>query len=421
MSTELDTPVPELPSLADAPWLAWPATRAVLAALAAAGFEGRVVGGSVRNALMGLPVADVDIATPARPEAVVRACAAAGLHTVPTGLEHGTVTVVAHHTALEVTTLRRDVATDGRRAVVAFTEDWAEDAERRDFTMNALYCDGSGRLYDYVGGWPDLVARRIRFIGDADQRIAEDYLRILRFFRFYAAYAQGSPDAAAMAACVRGVAGMGRLSAERIRAELVKLLVAPRVVDAVIAMEDIGLLPVVLGAAPRPDVLASVVAAEAAFAEMPDAMLRLSALAIAAPDDIPRLADRLRLSNEERKALLVLDRAVVGTLGPIDGRRARQLVYARGVATSRRLAIGLMALEPARRDEATTFLATSKTWQPPELPVSGADLLALGIEPGPRVGATLKALEAWWVAEDFPDAARTRARLETMLAAGEAG
>lgn len=421
MSAELDKPVPELPSLADAPWLASSSTRAVLAALAAAGFEGRVVGGSVRNALMGLAVADIDIATPARPEAVVRACGAVGLATIPTGLEHGTVTVVADHTAIEVTTLRRDVATDGRRAVVAFTEDWAEDAQRRDFTMNALYCDGSGRLYDYVGGWPDLVARRIRFIGDADQRIAEDYLRILRFFRFHAAYALGDPDAAAIAACARGVGGIARLSAERIRAELVKLLVAPRVVDAVRAMEDVGLLPVVLAAAPRPDVLASVVSAEAASAQAPDAMLRLSALAIAAPDDIPRVASRLRLSNDERRALLVIDRAMARALGHIDERRARQLVYERGAEVVRRLAVALAAVEPARKGEADTLLTTAMSWQRPRLPVMGAELLALGIEPGPRVGAILNELEQWWIAEDFPDAAATRARLDTLIAAGNRG
>ena len=415
MTADRDKTGPMLPSLAGAPWLEAPATRAVLAALAAAGFEGRLVGGTVRNALMALPVSDIDIATPARPEAVVAACARAGLSAAPTGFDHGTVTVLADHVPVEVTTLRRDVATDGRRAVVAFTDDWAEDASRRDFTMNALYCDGAGRVYDHVGGFPDLLARRVRFIGDADRRIAEDYLRILRFFRFHAAFAQGAPDPIAMGACARGLAGIGRLSAERIRAELVKLLVAPGVVAAVRAMEDIGLLPVVLGAAPRPDVLAGVVAAEASFGDAPpDAMLRLSALAIAATDDIARVASRLRLSNDERRALLVVDRALAAGLGPIDARRARRLVYERGAASCRRLAAAIAAVEPEREAEARQLRELARTWQPPRLPVTGAELVAQGMVPGPGVGALLGRLETWWIEHDFPDAPTVRAQLETL-------
>ncbi len=417
MSADVDNPVPEPPSLAGAPWLATPWTRAVLEALAVAGFEGRVVGGSVRNALMGLAVSDIDIATPAEPNEVMQACRAAGLQTVPTGLDHGTVTVIAHHTAVEVTTLRRDVATDGRHAVVAFAKDWAEDAQRRDFTMNALYCDRTGRLYDYVGGWPDLVQRRIRFIGDADQRIAEDYLRILRFFRFHAAFGQGEPDREALAACARGVAGMARLSAERVRAELVKLLVAPGAVSAVGAMEDIGLLSMLLGTAPRPDLLAAVVDSEADFGVRPDAMLRLSGLAIAATEDIAKLAARLRLSNDERKALLVIDLQMAQALGTIDERRARQLVYQRGAEACRRLAIALAAIEPRRKDEAAVLLATAASWQPPSLSVTGADVLARGVMPGPRVGQILRELQDWWANQDFPGPAETLAHLENLIAA----
>lgn len=406
-----------LPSLAGAPWLAKPATRAVLAALKAAGFEGRIVGGSVRNTLMGLPVSDLDIATPATPDDVVRACARAGLATVPTGLAHGTVTVIADHTPTEVTTLRRDVETDGRRAVIVFTDDWAEDARRRDFTMNALYCDADGRLYDYVGGYPDLVARRVRFIGDADERIAEDYLRILRFFRFHATYATGEPDPVALAACARGLPGMVRLSAERIRAELVKLLVAPGAVAAVQAMEDIGLLPALLGVAPRPHVMAGVVAAEAVAGEEPDAMLRLSGLAIATSDDIPRVARRLRLSTEERKSLLVIDREALAKLGTIDGHRARAIVYREGAAAARRQALALAAIVPERLQEAALLRETAATWQPPRLPVSGADVMARGMRPGPAIGALLGELEAWWIAEDFPPPDRTLQQLEAYLAA----
>ena len=215
-------------------------TQAVLAALRRAGHEGRIVGGAVRNALMGKPVADIDIATPATPEQVMRAATAAGLHVIPTGLQHGTVTVVANHVPHEVTTLRRDVATDGRHATVAFTQDWAADAARRDFTINALYCDADGTVHDPLGGYPDLVARRVRFIGSADQRIAEDYLRILRFFRFHAEYASGPLDAGGLAACVRGRDGLARLSAERIRAEMLKLILAPGALAALEAWRRTG-------------------------------------------------------------------------------------------------------------------------------------------------------------------------------------
>lgn len=396
-----------------------PSTRKVLDALAAAGFEGRVVGGTVRNTLMGLPVSDIDIATPARPEAVVTACASAGLVTVPTGLEHGTVTVIADRTPIEVTTLRRDVATDGRRATVAFTDDWLADAQRRDFTMNALYCDAAGHVHDPVGGYPDLLARRVRFIGDPDARIAEDYLRILRFFRFHAAFAVGLPDPAAMAACARGIGGLARLSAERIRSEVVKLMLAPGVAAAIRAMLDVGLLPTILGAVPRPDVLEAVIAAEAPLGLAPDAMLRLSALALSVDDDRARLAARLRLSTAERKALLVIDDGLAERLGPIDPRRARQLVYREGAEAAQRQAAGLMALWPGRESEARLLVETARNWSRPKLAVSGADLVAEGFAPGPRIGLVLAEVERWWVDADFPDAAATRAALARIAAAAD--
>ena len=405
-----------LPSLAGAAWLDAPATRAVLDALATAGHPARVVGGAVRNALLGQPVADIDIATPARPEQVVAAVERAGFSAIPTGIAHGTVTVVAHRQALEVTTLRRDVSTDGRRATVAFTDDWALDASRRDFTINALYCDRDGRLYDPVGGWPDIEARRVRFIGVADERIAEDYLRILRFFRFHAAYATGEPDAAAMTACARGLAGVAQLSAERIRAELVKLLVAPGALAAVGAMGDIGLLAFILGSAPRPGVLAAVVAAETALDAVPDAMLRLSGLAVAVADDLPRLAARLRLATAERQALLILDDALAASLAGTDERQSRRLVYALGAAASWRRAVALLALSPAAQSEARTIAAVATRWQPPRLPVGGADLLRRGLTPGPQVGVLLAKLEAWWVENDFPAAGQVEARLAALLA-----
>jgi len=416
MSAHVPTQGNSLPSLATAPWLASPEARAVLAALAAAGHEGRFVGGTVRNTLMGVAVSDLDIATPARPEQVVEACRRAGLETVPTGLEHGTVTVVAHHRPIEVTTLRRDVATDGRRATVAFTHDWAEDAQRRDFTMNALYCDGVGRLYDPVGGYPDLVARRVRFIGDPDQRIAEDYLRILRFFRFHASYAHGAPDAAALAACARGLKGMALLSAERVRAEIVKLLVAPGAVAAVEAMGDIGLTTSVLGAAPRPGLLAAVATAEARAGAAPDAMLRLAALAVAVEDDCARIADRLRLSTAERKALIVGDRRLAQVLAGIDERRARAIVYRRGPTGAMRAALMLQAVAPEQSADGDRLIAMTRGWTALRLPVSGGDAVALGLTPGPSIGEALAETEDWWIANDFPPRAETLAALADIVA-----
>src|SRR5262245_5289482 len=298
--------MPALPPhrLIGAEWLDRPETQAVFAALAARGHVGRAVGGAVRNALAGRAVADVDIATDARPQDVMRAAVAAGLKAVPTGLAHGTVTVVAGGRPYEITTLRKDVETHGRHATVAFTEDWAEDARRRDFTLNALYCDADGTLLDPLGGYPDLAARRVRFIGDARQRIREDYLRILRFFRFTAEIADGPADAASLAACVRERAGLAILSAERVRVELLRLLAARRGPEIAALMQDYGLLPAVLGAAPRPTLITRLAAIEAALDLSPDPALRLAALAVETPEDSDRLRDRLRLSNEQTLKLM---------------------------------------------------------------------------------------------------------------------
>ena len=408
-------PAPSLPSLAGEPWLRRSETQAVLRALAAAGHDARAVGGVVRNALIGRPVADVDIATPATPPEVVAAAAAAGLRTVPTGIAHGTVTVIADGMPFEVTTLRRDVTTDGRRATVAFTDDWRQDAERRDFTMNALYCSADGTVHDPVGGWPDLAARRVRFIGDADRRIAEDYLRILRFFRFHAELGGGQADRIALAAVVRGRDGLGRLSAERIRAEMLRLLVARRVIEAVADMGDCGLLPCLLGTAPRPGVLSAIVAAEAALGLAADPVLRLSALALASEDEAGPLAARWRLSGQERDRLVVVDHRLAGRVAGLDA-AARRLVLDRiGADRWRQATVALAALTPERMEEArelATFPAASPR---PALPVRGADLLRLGMSPGPRVGQLLADLESWWVENDFPDEAALRHRLPELV------
>ena len=265
-------------SLAEARWLREASTQRVFAAIDSGGFQARAVGGAVRNSLLGLPVTDIDIATTARPEDVMRLARASGLAVIETGLKHGTVTVIANRRPFEVTTLRKDVETHGRHATVAFTDSWSEDACRRDFTINALYCDADGTVHDPLGGLGDLTARRVRFIGDAAERIREDYLRILRFFRFTAQYSEGLPDAAGLAACTRERAGLGRLSAERVRQELVRLLVARGVLDAVMAMREHGILAAVLPAAPRPGLLARLVEIEAGQGLDGDVMLRLAAL-----------------------------------------------------------------------------------------------------------------------------------------------
>ncbi len=293
------------PSLKDAAWLQQAETKRVFAALAAPGIETRAVGGAVRDTLLGLKVAEVDLATTALPEKVIALARGADLKAVPTGIEHGTVTVVANGVPFEVTTLRRDVETFGRHAVVAFTQDWQEDARRRDFTLNALYAGSDGELFDPLGGYGDLAAGRVRFIGDAEARIKEDYLRILRFFRFNAYYGKGPLDAAGLAACVRLRAGLDQLSAERVAGELRKLLVAPQATRAVEALFDYGLLTQLLGGVPRLVRFERLVAAEEALGLAPDAALRLAALAVFVKEDAERLAARLRLSNNELAVLLL--------------------------------------------------------------------------------------------------------------------
>jgi poly(A) polymerase len=413
-------PAPLQYRLSGVEWLERPETQAVFAALAARGFTARAVGGAVRNALAGRPVADVDIATDARPEEAMRAAEAAGLKAVPTGLAHGTVTVVAAGHAYEITTLRTDVETHGRHATVAFTDDWAEDARRRDFTLNALYCGADGTVYDPLGGYPDLVARRVRFIGDAQQRIREDYLRILRFFRLTADFAQGPADAEGLAACVRERAGFAILSAERVRAEFLRLLAAPRGPEIAALMQDYGLLPSVLGAAPRPTLLARLAATEAALGLAPDPVLRLAALAVEVPEDAERLRERLRLSNDETAKLVRAagPRADIGP--PAPEARARAWLYRHGAAAyrervlidwTRSIAVPTGA-EPWRR----RFHLPDR-WPPPRFPLAGGDVLALGVPPGRRVGQILRALEAWWIAGDFAaDEMALRAKLAELEA-----
>jgi poly(A) polymerase len=402
---ERDPPHTEAPpSLHDAAWLKRPETARVFAALSGDGVETRAVGGAVRDALLGLPVTDVDLATTAVPDKVMALARTADLKAIPTGIAHGTVTVVANGVSFEVTTLRRDVETFGRHATVTFTQDWAEDAQRRDFTLNALYAGSDGTLYDPLGGYEDLIAGRVRFIGKAEDRIAEDYLRILRFFRFNAYYGKGPLDAAGTSACVKLRAGLAQLSAERIAAELKRLLRAPRAFAAVEALFDHGLLSDILGSAPRLDRLAHLVAIETGLEREPNAVLRLAALAIFVAEDAPRLAARFKLSNAEQ-ALLSLgaderfERALPEEVA------AKRLLYRLGPDDFSSDVLLAWAGRGAPADDADWRRALSLPgrWQIPVFPVRGPDVTALGDFKGPEIGEMLRTLEQQWIDGGFAE------------------
>lgn len=389
--------------LRSAPWLRTDAIGKVFAALAATGGVSRVVGGAVRNTLLGLAADDIDIATTATPEAVSNAATAAGLKAIPTGIAHGTVTVVADGSAYEVTTLRRDVATDGRHATVAFTDDWLADASRRDFTINALYCDADGTLFDPLGGAADLDPPRVRFIGEAQERIREDYLRILRFFRFSARFGVGDLDGAGLAACDRERAGFARVSAERVCAELKKLLATDRAAEVCRIMQAHGLLTDMLAVAPSPGRLQRLMAIEAATQLRPDPIRRLAALALHPQAETLRLSERLRLSGAERERLTKITAGWVEAANAHDDRAARRIIYRLRPEHYRdALLVGWADGEAAADDEGFRRRnGLASAWTPPDLPVGGEDVLALGVGGGPRVGRLLAAVESWWIDADF--------------------
>ncbi|MBU1346689.1 MAG: CCA tRNA nucleotidyltransferase [Alphaproteobacteria bacterium] len=377
-------------------WLTSSATRAVLDALEQAGGAGcvRFVGGCVRNALVGRPIDDIDLATRLKPEDVMAALQAAKIKVAPTGLAHGTVTAVSQKRPYEITTLRRDVQTDGRRAVVAFTDDWAEDAARRDFRLNALYADRSGAIFDPTGqGVADARAGRVVFVGDPNRRIEEDYLRILRFFRFFAWYGRSDPDADGLAACAAHAEGLSRLSAERVSKELLKLLAAPDPRPAVRAMRDAGVLDRLIPAE------APLEAFEAIASLSDDPVLRLSALL---PDDPAAVAEIARALRLPRAMETRLAAAAEGPVDPAAGERAlRALIYRSGARAARDRVLRGSALR--RGADADAALSLIDTWPCPRLPVGGREVTKLGISPGPEHGRILKAFEAEWIADDFPD------------------
>jgi poly(A) polymerase len=372
--------------LPDAAWRHRAGLGRLAEALDAADGGARYVGGAVRDTLLGHDVSDLDLATPHSPQDVIARLEGAGIKAIPTGIAHGTVTAVSQGTVVEVTTLRRDVSTDGRHAVVAFTDDWREDAARRDFTMNALYADPvSGEVFDWFDGLADLQARHVRFIGDPYRRIAEDHLRILRFFRFHARFGDVI-DSSGLDACTDRANDLMALSRERIAAELLKLLVAPRAVPVVRLMLERGIFRPVLPEIADVTALEDLAAAEAAAGLAPDPIRRLAALIPAATAD--SVGARLRLSNADRKRL------IAASDGPgSEGPRGLAFRVGREIAIDRLLLAG----------QSIDALAD---WTPPRLPISGGDLVARGIARGPEVARALRQVESQWIAEGFPDATR---------------
>jgi poly(A) polymerase len=367
------------------------------------GEEARVVGGAVRNALLRLPVDELDIATTAVPDEVVRRVEGAGWKTVPTGIEHGTVTVLIGGRPFEVTTLRRDVETYGRKAKVVFGRDWVADAERRDFTINALSLSVEGKVHDYVGGLADLATHRVRFIGDPAQRIAEDYLRILRFFRFHAWYGQGTPDPAGLDACIRARGGIETLSRERVRTELLKLMLAPHATPTLALMSETGLLGSVLGGVALLASFENMVKVEAAAGFEADAVRRLGALSVWVAEDGERLAQRLRLSNADAERLSALERW--WQISPAAGEHfARTLLYRLGAQhfVDQVLLAWSRSAAGAVHREWRALAEMPQTWTAPEFPLRASDFIARGLAPGPALGAAMRSAETSWIAADFP-------------------
>lgn len=392
------------PRLPSADWTLREDLAALVAALGPG--QSRYVGGAVRDTLLGIPVKDVDLATPLLPEEVIARLNVAEIRSVPTGIDHGTVTAILPFGPVEITTLRHDVTTDGRRATVAFASEWRDDAARRDFTINALYADPhTGEISDYFDGLPDLTKRRVRFIGDARQRIREDHLRILRYFRFQARFGSQPADDEAESACSELANTLKGLSRERIGMEVMNLLGLADPAPTIRRMAELGVLAVILPEA-DPAALARLVAAEQAQQIDPDPVRRLAALLPADPATAEQVASRFRLSGAQKKRLAVA--AGRGDDGKEDG-DARTLAYRLGGKAA------LDRLLPQGRD-----VSALVGWDIPTLPLKGGDIVARGVHAGPEVARTLRAVEDRWIAEGFPDATRVAALLDDVLS-GQAG
>jgi poly(A) polymerase len=392
-----------------------PLARA-LEALNGVGEETRLVGGAVRDLALGEPAVDFDLTTTATTDEVIRRAQRAGLKVALTGVKHGTVTVIVDGRPIETTTLREDVETDGRWAKVIFGRDFAADARRRDFTINALSLGPDGMVHDMVGGLDDLAAGRVRFIGEAEARIREDYLRILRFFRFSARYAAGGLDRNGLSAAIRARDGLARLSRERVRAELMKLLAAPRATEVVQTMGESGFLEPILGGVGYARRLSRLIAIEAERGAGADPLLRLAALAVAIPEDAERLRERLRLANAEADRL----RSAAAALIPLRGIKAppsfhglKTLLFNAGRETARD-ALALAQADSGALPADAAFAAADRFLADApatKLPFSGADLIARGVAAGRPVGQALRAFQALWIRAGFPKEPETLNRL----------
>ena len=396
-------------------WMTAPETKAVMTALV----EARFVGGAVRNALLGIEVNDIDIAVPMPPAESMARLAAAGIRTVPTGLDHGTVTAVVGHHAFEVTSLRRDVETDGRHAVIAFTDDWAEDAARRDFTINALYAGPEGEIFDYATGIEDLIAGRIRFMGDPATRIAEDYLRILRLFRFHAWYGRGELDEPALRAAAAARDHLKELSAERVAKEILRLLEALRPGPVIRVMAATGILPLVLPAALDLARLERLCELDLENQLVPDAVLRLAALL--APGDAAAVGAGLKLSNVDRARLIQAleeDGKIASHLKAPDVRR---LLYRLGPPAFKDRVRLKWAAAPRSQPALAwrMLLAMADAYERPRFALTGRDVMAAGVPEGAGVGKILARLEKEWAQSDFTlDEEILREKLAGLVSAG---
>ena len=393
-------------------WMSDSDTTSLFGALMGAGHSVRFVGGCVRDTIAGRDVSDMDLATDAEPQDVLGILGENGIKAVPTGVDHGTITAVPEKRSFEITTLRRDTATDGRHATVEFTKDWEEDARRRDFTINALSADPDGTVYDYTGGLQDLNEGRVRFIGDAGERVAEDYLRVLRFFRFHAHYAKTDPDAAALEACRAAATHVENLSGERIWSELSRTLVAPAPGPVFHLMEEIGLLRLLLPVRRSVKRMEALAALETMVSFPADPIRRLTALIQPNRSEASQIATRLRLSREDTHRLDDLSASRGESSAGMNDLALRRALYELGPDQFRDLVlldwsdqIVMNAAEAAGSVQGwkdTWDVASS--WVPPEFPVAGDDVMAAGVEEGPDVGDILEALEDWWVEQAFrPD------------------
>jgi tRNA nucleotidyltransferase/poly(A) polymerase len=377
----------------------------LLALLDRDGEQARVIGGAVRNALLGLAVGEIDIATTALPQEVMRRAAGAKFKTAPTGIEHGTVTIIVDGTPFEVTTLRQDVETYGRKAKVEFGRDWRADALRRDFTINALSASRDGKVHDHIDGLRDIDARRVRFVGEPAVRIAEDYLRILRFFRFHAAYGHGELDPAGLHACIAARAGLDALSRERVRMELMKLLLAPRAAATLAVMADAGFLLRVLGGVPLVSSFADMIAIETVIGAPRDPVRGLAALAVYVAEDAERLWQRLRLSNAEHARLHAMSEGWWRISPSMGEPAARASLYRLGPANFIDRVALAWARAPAEASDARwrELAILPERWTAPVFPLKATDFIKRGVEKGPALGAALAAAEESWIAAGFPN------------------